>query len=332
MNSDMRAFLIFGLLVLPVIAQDYHKPPSTDWPLVGGDWGNTRYSTLARIDTSNVKTLKGAWMARLQSGFGPGFSQQGTPVVKDGVMYVTTGEQEIFALNGKTGNLIWEYRTPTDPKTGDNKAKRGIALGEGMVFGVENDIRQPAPAQGRPEPLTRLFALDQKTGKTLWKVELGADVPKELRQYAAVPPLYFKGLVYVSISGGDGGLRGRLTAHDAKTGKEVWRWWAVPGPGEFGHDTWEGDSWKTGGGAMWVQPALDPDLGLLYVNTGNPWPDYNGSARAGDNLFTDSVVALDAMTGKYRWHYQSVHHDITGSRARRLPRIRSKAGFTFWIA
>jgi glucose dehydrogenase len=116
--------------------------------------------------------------------------------------------------------------------------------------------------------------------------------------------------VYVSISGGDGGLRGRLTAHDAKTGKEVWRWWAVPGPGEFGHETWEGDSWKTGGGAIWVQPALDPDLGLIYVNTGNPWPDYNGSSRAGDNLFTDSVVALDAITGKYRWHFQAVHHDL----------------------
>jgi quinohemoprotein ethanol dehydrogenase len=305
-----RALWIFGLLGLSAMAQDYRKPPSTDWPLVGGDWGNTRYSTLARITPANVKTLKGAWMARLHSGFGAGFSQQGTPVVKDGVMYITTGEQEIFALNAKTGDLIWEYRTPTDPKTGDNKAKRGIALGEGMVFGVESDIRQPVPKEGRAEPLTRLFALDQKTGKTLWKVELGQDVPKELRQYVAIPPLYYKGLVYMSISGGDGGLRGRLTAHDAKTGKEVWRWWAVPGPGEFGHDTWEGDSWKTGGGAMWVQPAIDPDLGLLYVNTGNPWPDYNGSSRGGDNLFTDSVVALDAMSGKYRWHYQSVHHDL----------------------
>src|SRR4029079_19614017 len=149
-----KTVLICGLLGLSAIAQDYRKPPSTDWPLVGGDWGNTRYSTLARITPANVKTLKGAWMARLQSGFGPGFSQQGTPVVKDGVMYSTTGEQEIFALKAKTGSLIWEYRTPTDPKTGDNKAKRGIALGEGMVFGVESDIRQPAPKEGRAEPLT----------------------------------------------------------------------------------------------------------------------------------------------------------------------------------
>ena len=112
------------------------------------------------------------------------------------------------------------------------------------------------------------------------------------------------------MSGGDGGLRGRVTAHDAKTGKEVWRFYTVPGPGEFGHDTWTGDSWQTGGGAVWTQPALDPDLGLLYLNTGNPWPSYNGSTRGGDNLFTASVVALDARTGKYRWHNQLVRHDI----------------------
>ena len=310
----MRRQIVFLLCAAAMAsaqtAPDFAKPAGVEWPLVGGDWGNTRYSTLAGITPSNVKTLKGAWMARLNSGFGPGYSQQGTPVVKDGVMYITTGQQDIFALDAKTGNLIWEYRTPADPKTPDNKAKRGIALGEGLLFGEETDIRKPVPAQGRPEPVTRLFALDQKTGKVLWKHELGEDVPKNLRQYVSAPPLYYKGLVYISVSGGDGGLRGRLTAHDAKTGKEVWRWWAIPYPGEPGSETWEGDSWKTGGGAMWVQPALDPELGLLYVNTGNPWPDYNGSSRGGANLFTCSIVALDAMTGKYRWHYQAVHHDL----------------------
>ncbi len=317
----MSKFFLSALLLLRAAAAqtapDYRKPPAADWPLVGGDWGNTRFSTLSKIDASNVKTLKGAWMARLNSGFGPGYSQQGTPVVKDGVMYITTGEQDIFALNAKTGNLIWEYRTPADPKTPDNKAKRGVALGDGMVFGVESDIKKPVAAVAagqtaapRPEPVIRLFALNQKTGKVIWKRELGEDVPANLRKYLAAPPLYYKGLVYMTVSGGDGGLRGRLTAHDAKTGKEVWRWWAVPAPGEPGSNTWEGDSWKTGGGAMWVQPALDPDLGLLYVNTGNPWPDYNGSTRGGDNLFTCSVVALDAMTGQYRWHYQAVHHDL----------------------
>lgn len=311
----MRLSLVsFGLLACAIAmaqpAPDFRKPAGAEFPLVGGDWANTRYSTLAQINPSNVKTLKGAWMARLNSGFGAPYSQQGTPVVKDGVMYITTGQQDIFALDAKTGNLLWEYRTTSDPKTPDNKAKRGVALGEGMVFGVEADIRKPAPAEGRPEPITRMFALDQKTGKKLWSHELGEDVPKNLRQYVAAPPLHYKGLVYISISGGDGGLRGRLTAHDAKTGKEMWRWWAVPYPGEMGSNTWEGDSWKSGGGAMWVQPALDADLGLIYVNTGNPWPDYNGSTRGGDNLFTCSIVALDALTGKYRWHYQAVHHDL----------------------
>ncbi len=291
-------------------APDYRKPAAAEWPLVGGDWGNTRYSLLSQINPANVKTLKGAWMARLNSGFGPGFSQQATPVIKDGVMYITTGQQDIFALDAKTGAMIWEFRPEADPKTPDNKAKRGVGLGDGMVFGVLTDIRKPAPPTGRVEPVLYLLALDQKTGKLLWKHELGEDVPKGFRKYISAPPLYYKGLVYMSISGGDGGLRGRLTAHDAKTGNQVWRWNAIPGPGEPGNETWEGESWKTGGGAMWVQPALDPDLGLLYVNTGNPWPDYNGSTRGGNNLFTDSVVALDAMTGAYRWHFQSVHHDL----------------------
>src|SRR5580698_5624744 len=140
-------------------APDYRRPPAADWPLVGGDWGNTRYSPLAKINTSNVKTMKGAWMVRLNSGFGPPYSQQGTPVVQNGVMYITTGEQDIFALDVKTGNLIWEYRTPTDPKTPDNKAKRGVAIGEGKVFGVETDISKPLPESGKMEPVTRLFAL-----------------------------------------------------------------------------------------------------------------------------------------------------------------------------
>lgn len=295
-------------------APDYRKPPATDWPLVGGDWGNTRYSPLAKINTSNVKTLKGAWMTRLNSGFGPPYSQQGTPVVKDGVMYITTGQQDIFALDLKTGNIVWEYRTPTSPRTPDNKAKRGVALGEGpdqgMLFGVETDARKPVPATGRVEPLTRLFALDRKSGKLLWNHELGEDIPKNLRQYVTAPPLYYKGLVYIGVSGGEGGMRGRIGAYDARTGAEVWKWYATPAPDEFGGNTWEGDSWKMGGGTMWVQPALDPDLGVIYVNTGNPWPDYNGSARGGDNLFTCSIVALDAMTGKYKWHFQAVHHDL----------------------
>ena len=284
-TNNMRTFIDRAFSHVPWLAPardrtGISQAPQHDWPLVGGDWGNTRYSTLAQINPSNVKTLKGAWMARLNSGFGPGFSQQGTPVVKDGVMYITTGEQDIFALDAKTGNLIWEYRTPSRSQDADNKAKRGVALGEGMVFGVRGRHPQARTAQGRPEPVTRLFALDQKTGKTLWKHELGEDVPKNLRQYVAAPPLYYKGLVYMSISGGDGGLRGRLTAHDAKTGKEVWRWWAVPGPGEPGTKRGKATPGKPAAEPCGCSPHLIPTWASFTSNTGNPWPDYNGSARA----------------------------------------------------
>ena len=152
-----RAAFYVGLLAMvavpiaALLAQsslDYRKPPEKEWPVVGGDWGNTRYTPLSQLNTTNVKTLKGAWMARLSSGFGPGFSQQATPVVKDGVMYITTGEQDVFALDARTGNIIWEYRSPWDRRTPDNKAKRGVGLGDGMVFGVEVDIRPLAPTTG----------------------------------------------------------------------------------------------------------------------------------------------------------------------------------------
>jgi quinohemoprotein ethanol dehydrogenase len=340
-NISLVLVVSVGISVLQILsgqtATDFRRPADKEWPLVGGDWGNTRYSMLQKIDTSNVKGLKGAWMTRLNSGFGPGFSQQATPVVKDGVMYITTGEQDIFALDASTGRIVWEYRTTADPSTPGNKAKRGVGLGESLVFGVETDIRRSsAPSSpeiranqqsgvsvggaipsGRGlaraagiEPVARLIALDQKTGAVRWKQEVGEDIPGELRKYITAPPLYYSGLVYATVSGGDGGLRGRVSAHEAKTGKEVWRFYTIPAPGEPGSETWEGDSWKTGGAAIWTQPALDPDLGLIYVSTGNPWPSYNGSSRGGDNLFSCSVVAIDAKTGAYRWHYQVVRHDI----------------------
>jgi PQQ-dependent dehydrogenase (methanol/ethanol family) len=306
-------------------APDYRKPPVGDWPVIGGDLGNTRYSPLAKINVSNVDKLKGAWMTRLNSGFGPGFSQQATPLVKDGVMYIATGEQDVFALDARTGRIIWEYR-PRAINSG-NTAKRGVALGEGMVFHAISDVTRPAgdtrgagggegggAVGGRPaaqgDAVTKLVALDQKTGKVRWIQEFGEDAPKRGgARYTTAAPLYYDGLIYMGLAGGDGGLRGRVTAHDAKTGREVWRFYTIPGPGEPGHDTWPtDDSWKTGGASVWTHATLDPDLGLVYVNTGNPWPGNN--RPGGDNLYSCSVVALDAKTGMYRWHFQLVHHDI----------------------
>src|SRR5262245_3060117 len=302
------AGLCLSAMVAAQTAGDYRRPPAKDWPVVGGDWGNTRYSLLNTINRSTVKTLKGAWMTRLSSGFGPGFSQQATPVVIDGRMFITTGAQDVFALDAKTGQIVWEYRPNTARKIG---VKRGVAVGEGLVFTTESDVRPDSEGIGSNggssegpvvgAPVTRLVALDQKTGKVRWKQEMGTDVPRWASQSASAPPLYHDGMIFIGLSGGDRALRGRVTAHDAKSGREIWRFYTVPGPGEIGHDTWEGDSWKTGGAAVWTQPALDPDLGLIYVNTGNPWTAYNGAWRGGDNLFSASVVALEAKTGKYRW-------------------------------
>jgi quinohemoprotein ethanol dehydrogenase len=303
-------FLASSLLVAPATtaaqtAQDYRSAPTAEWPLVGGDWGNSRYSPLDQINTTNAKNLKGGWMQRLNgSGYGPGFSQQAAPVVQDGVMYIPTGQQDVFALDARSGAIIWQYSADVNPRTPGNKAKRGVALGEGMVFTSQIDLAPGGDSQAF------LVALDQKTGKLRWKSEIGTDVPSYASKYSTAPPLYHDGLIYLGLAGGDGALRGRLAAYDARSGAELWRAYTVPGPGEFGNDTWDGDSWKYGGAAIWVQPALDADLGMLYLNTGNAWPDYNGSSRGGDNLFTASVLALDAKTGAYRWHFQLVHHDI----------------------
>ncbi|HEV7665775.1 MAG TPA: PQQ-binding-like beta-propeller repeat protein [Chloroflexota bacterium] len=274
---------------------DYRLPPAADWPVVAGNWGNQHFSTLDQINTTNVKNLKGAWMARLNSGIGSKYSQQTTPVVKDGVMYLTTGQQDVFAMNARTGEMVWEYIADINPNAARWR-NRGVALGDGKVFAVQTD--------------GRVIALDQQTGKRLWDTPIDADVTPGALRYLAAAPLYFDGVVYTGLSGSEGALRGRLTALDAKTGKELWHWYTIPGPGEYGNDTWAGDSWKTGGGAIWMLPALDPDLGLLYLPVGNAWPDYDGSGRGGDNLFTSSLVALDYKTGQYKWHFQFVHHEI----------------------
>ena len=172
---------------------------------------------------------------------------------------------------------------------------RGVALGEGKVYLGQLD--------------GSLVALDQTTGKVAWQTQVG----RWQQGYTiTAAPLYYDGLVITGISGGEFSIRGRVQAYDAETGKEVWRFYTVPGPGEAGHDTWpaDNDSWEHGGAPVWQTPAVDPELGLLYFSTGNASPDLDGSRRAGDNLFAASIVAVDAKTGEYRWHFQQVHHDI----------------------
>jgi len=246
-----------------------------------------------------VAQLKARWRASLNgSGLSPRSGNQAQPIVHDGVIYLMTGEGDAFALDFASGKVLWEFKAEVDPKVARPCCAwpgRGVALGRGLVFVGELDAR--------------LIALDQRTGKVVWTIQ--AEDPK--RGYViASAPLYYDGMVITGFAGSDMGTRGRIKAFDARTGKLRWTFYTVPGPGQIGHDTWPQDSdvWKYGGAAIWQTPAVDPDLGLLYFSTANPGPVLNGNLRAGDNLFSVSIVALEVKTGKYRWHYQQVHHDI----------------------
>jgi alcohol dehydrogenase (cytochrome c) len=274
-------------------------PPTRDWVTNGGNLYNQRYSPLTAINRGNVQNLKAKWRTHLNgSGAGAQYSGQGQPLVYDGVMYITTGQSDVFALDVETGALLWSYESKLDParvKVCCGWVNRGVGLGDGKVYVGQLDAK--------------LVALDQRTGKVLWSIQ--AEDP--LKGYSIVSaPLYYDGMVITGFGGGDMGMRGRIKAYDAADGKLKWTFYTIPGPGEFGHDTWpaDGDAWKYGGASIWQTPAVDPELGLIYFSTGNAAPDFNGSTRKGDNLFTVSILALDVKTGVYRWHFQQVHHDI----------------------
>jgi alcohol dehydrogenase (cytochrome c) len=258
------------------------QPAGTDWPLTGGDWLNSRYSALTQITPANVKQLRGAWIRDF-----PGASSRATPVVQNGTIFIPAATN-LFAIDGKTGEIKWRYQ----PDRG-SFSTQGASTGDGMVFvGLGPDV----------------VAVDQKTGTLAWRYT-PADRPV---QGVTGPPTYVNGFVLIGVSQGDSYLRGRIVGLDAKTGKEVWRWWVIPGPGEKGHETWpaNNDSWKYGGGAVWMVPAVDAELGLVYLASGNPTPQWGGELRGGDNLFTECVIALDIKTGRLRWYYQLIKHDI----------------------
>jgi quinohemoprotein ethanol dehydrogenase len=267
---------------------DWRQPATKDFPLVGGNWANQRYSALDQISTSNVKNLGGAWMIHLEDGTGG--NMQATPVVVDGMMYITSSFQNVFAIDARSGAIRWKYKPELRGAGGGTN--RGVVVAGGKVFFAQRD--------------NTLVALNQQDGAIVWKTLL-SDQP---RAYTSAAPVYCDGLVYIGIAGGEVGVRGQIGAYDAGTGREVWKFFTVPGPGERGGDTWEGRSYQHGGGPVWLNPAIDPDLGVLYVPVGNAGPDNDGQSRGGDNLFTSSIVALDLKTGAYRWHFQEVHHDI----------------------
>jgi alcohol dehydrogenase (cytochrome c) len=274
-------------------------PPTTGWPTNGGNLYNQRYSPLTAINWTNVGQLKGVWRARLRgSGTGPQYSGGAQPVVQNGVAYVSTGANDVFALSIDKGEILWQYEANVDANITSvccGWINRGVAISEQMVF------------IGRLDG--QLVALDRVTGKVVWAIQ--AERWQDNFSITAAP-VYFNGMVIVGFAGADRGTRGRVKAYDAEDGRLIWTFYTIPGPGEPGHETWpkDNDAWKYGGASIWQTPAIDPALGLVYFSTGNAGPDYNGSVRAGDNLYTASIVAIDLATGKYRWHFQQVHHDI----------------------
>ena len=265
--------------------------PAQDWPAVGGNWSSSRYSTLTDVTTATVGRLGGAWVTDLEGGA----SSRATPVVEDGVLYLTAGAN-VFAIDAGTGETIWRWQ-PDDDSPQMVPTWQGVGLGDGLVFLGLRDAQ--------------VAALRQDTGELVWASPVGS-VPLQSGESVTTAPLHAQGQVFVGLANGDSGGQGRIIALDAATGTVQWTFFVVPRPGEFGHDTWpqDSDTWMLGGGGVWLNGTVDPDLGLVYFATGNPVPMFGGEIRAGDNLFTASVLALDMATGERRWHYQVVRHDV----------------------
>ncbi|HEY2479322.1 MAG TPA: PQQ-binding-like beta-propeller repeat protein [Solirubrobacterales bacterium] len=290
-----------GIAAAPVFtSEELAAEAGKNWITNGGGTTNDRFSSLDEINTENVKELKGDWMTKIgQNATAAKFSAEGTAVEYEGTIYISDGADDVFALDASNGKILWTYepKLPPDPLGNviccgwDN---RGVAIGDGMVFLSQLNGDQ--------------VALDQETGQVKWSTP----VVKPGQGYSITSaPLYYNGRVYVGGSGGEYGIRGRLTALDAKTGKLDWRFYTIPGPGETGHNTWpKGDAWKHGGAGIWNTPTVNPKTGTLFFSTSNAAPDWFGADRKGDNLFSASIVALNAETGKYQWHYQMVHHDL----------------------
>jgi alcohol dehydrogenase (cytochrome c) len=262
-----------------------------NWLTYAGSMNGQRYSPLTQITPENVKNLQLQWafQARSLEKF------ESTPLVVDGVMYLTQAPNDVVALDAATGELKWlyEYSPSRDAKPCCGRVNRGVAILGNTLFMATIDAH--------------LVALDARDGKLLWDTE----VAKAEAGYAMThAPLIVKDKVIVGTAGGEYGIRGFIAAYDAATGKEAWRFYTIPGKGEPGNETWEGDSWMHGGASVWVTGSYDPESNLTYWGIGNPGPDWNGDNRKGDNLYSDCVVALDADTGKLKWYFQFTPHDV----------------------
>ena len=295
-----------------------------NWLMYGGDYRSQHYSGLNQITAENVHRLRAKWIYQMHRQ-----KVEATPIVVDGIMYVTRPPSDVIALDAETGRALWtfEYRLPSKVYTCCGEVNRGLALLDSTLFITTLDAK--------------LIAIDARSGRMLWKKEMADPA---LNYTATAAPLAIKDKVIAGIAGADAGVRGFLDAYDAKTGERAWRFWTVPVPGEPGSETWGGDSWRYGGASTWITGSYDPELNLIYWGTGNPGPDHNGDVRPGDNLYSCSLLALDLDTGKLRWYFQFTPHDThdwdatqvpvlldstLSGRARKLVVVPSRNGFYY---
>jgi alcohol dehydrogenase (cytochrome c) len=277
-----------------------------NWLTYSGDYRGNRYSAASEINAANVSALRPAWVHQVldvSPALPRGTRLQVSPLVADGIMYLTIPRSGVVALDLRTGRQLWSYEHVLSPGLRlSAMANRGPALLDGTLFFGTLDAY--------------LVALDAATGEFRWKTKV-AD--HQVGYSITSAPLALKDKIVVGISGGEFGIRGFLDAYDPKTGERVWRFWTIPGPGERGNETWSGESWKTGGGPTWTTGSYDPEMNLILWGVGNPGPLFNGDVRQGDNLYTNSVVALDPDTGKLRWHFQFTPHDVLDMDSAQIP-------------
>jgi alcohol dehydrogenase (cytochrome c) len=277
--------------LLDVEPAELESPAAANWLSYNGDYSGRRYTDLREVDPGNVRELRAQWVFHAPRAD----DLEVTPVVVNGVMFLTA-QNDAFALDARTGREIWHYSRPVTEGLVDDASQhhnRGVGIWRARIY-METDN-------------AHLLCLDARSGHLVW------DVPyaEGNRNYGATSaPLVVKDRVLVGTSGGDDGVRGFVAAFDAQTGGLVWRFWTIPGPGEPGSESWPGNAYLHGGGTTWMPGTYDPELNTIYWGTSNPSPDFDGSPRPGDDLYTDCVLAIDPDNGKLKWHFQFTPHDL----------------------
>jgi alcohol dehydrogenase (cytochrome c) len=285
--------------VTPQRLLDSAKEPQ-NWLMYSGDYAGRRYSALDQINTANAASLVPEWAYQTMAGG----KFEATSLVVDGILYSTGADDRAFALDARSGRPIWQYQRvlPPDVRPCCGRVNRGLAiLGDKLFMGTLD---------------AHVIALDSKTGNIVWDVSTA----EYAKGYSiTLAPLVIKNMVIIGVSGGEYGIRGFIDAYDASTGQRKWRFYTVPGPAQPGHDTWEGNSWKIGGAPAWITGTYDPVTNTTFWTTGNPSPSNRGEGRAGDNLYSNCLLALDPDTGKLKWHFQFTKHDEHDYDATQVP-------------